>query len=405
MCFAVIPAMAFITSTTLTHSMQRSRAGFQGRSEVVIEVRISRHGSAPNSSWTPSIDLPAGAYISCSPFPTPRYIHTLDILYRYLYGQILGYMLGLLSKGAVMSKVRNYPAYSLDDAIKFTSELWKKERRNKIPRKLVAERLGYSGLHGVALRKIGSMKAYGLLDGTGDEQQVSPLAVKILEAPDGSRDRDDARIAAALKPPLFSEIHEHFDSEPTLENLRYYLISNGFSPEAAAKAANAYLATISVDEKYKGGYNEEGNEPSPAIKVGDYVQWESQGMLQFADPRRIREISPDGQWAFVDGSDTGMAVTELELMERPEVVATPVKQAVDNRPRPRTFVEAQQSSGQPLTNQADSFRDVFSSPEGAVTIQWPGSISKETFDDLSAWLDIVKRKIGRSIKSAGTTGE
>jgi hypothetical protein len=47
-------------------------------------------------------------------------------------------------------------------------------------------------------------------------------------------------------------------------------------------------------------------------------------------------------------------------------------------------------------------QDVFSLAEGAVTIQWPSSLSRESYEDLGAWLDILKRKIGRSVNSTGT---
>lgn len=42
-------------------------------------------------------------------------------------------------------------------------------------------------------------------------------------------------------------------------------------------------------------------------------------------------------------------------------------------------------------------QDVFSLAEGTVTIQWPASLSQESFQDLSDWLAIVQRKIGRSV--------
>jgi hypothetical protein len=45
-------------------------------------------------------------------------------------------------------------------------------------------------------------------------------------------------------------------------------------------------------------------------------------------------------------------------------------------------------------------QDVFSLVEGPVTIQWPAVLSAASFEDLSAWLDILKRKIGRSIAGA-----
>lgn len=43
-------------------------------------------------------------------------------------------------------------------------------------------------------------------------------------------------------------------------------------------------------------------------------------------------------------------------------------------------------------------QDVFSIAEGEVSIQWPASLSPESFEDIGDWLDILKRKIGRSVR-------
>ena len=51
------------------------------------------------------------------------------------------------------------------------------------------------------------------------------------------------------------------------------------------------------------------------VKVGDKVQWTSQGTDQFTEPRKIKSISEDGQYAFVEGSDTGIPVKELSVTE------------------------------------------------------------------------------------------
>ena len=64
-------------------------------------------------------------------------------------------------------------------------------------------------------------------------------------------------------------------------------------------------------------------------------------------------------------------------------------------PRPRTMVDV---SPDPPT----SFRqDLFSLPEGAVTVSWPATISQESFQDVADWLPILERKIKRSVKSDG----
>jgi hypothetical protein len=69
-------------------------------------------------------------------------------------------------------------------------------------------------------------------------------------------------------------------------------------------------------------------------------------------------------------------------------------------PRPLTMVKEMATVGMPTTPPAGLRQDVFSLAEGDITIQWPTIISRESFEDLSAWIDILKRKIGRSVKTA-----
>ena len=44
-------------------------------------------------------------------------------------------------------------------------------------------------------------------------------------------------------------------------------------------------------------------------------------------------------------------------------------------------------------------QDVFPVPEGEISIQWPVSLSPESFEDVGDWLDVLKRKIRRSVKT------
>ncbi len=86
---------------------------------------------------------------------------------------------------------------------------------------------------------------------------------------------------------------------------------------AAKKAASA----ASADEQKDGSPVEEAGTTPPryAPKVGDYVQWEPNGVLQFESPKKITRISDDGEFAFVVGHKTGLPVGEL-LLERTPVV-------------------------------------------------------------------------------------
>lgn len=47
------------------------------------------------------------------------------------------------------------------------------------------------------------------------------------------------------------------------------------------------------------------------IKVGDYIQWEPNGVIFFVKPRKVTGFSPCKQYVFVEGSNTGLPVKEV----------------------------------------------------------------------------------------------
>ena len=53
----------------------------------------------------------------------------------------------------------------------------------------------------------------------------------------------------------------------------------------------------------------------PAPEVGDYVQWTSDGVDQFKPARRVRQIQDRHAW--VDGSQTGIPISEVTVAEPP----------------------------------------------------------------------------------------
>jgi hypothetical protein len=52
------------------------------------------------------------------------------------------------------------------------------------------------------------------------------------------------------------------------------------------------------------------------VNIGDLVQWASEGVDQFNTPSRVRAVQMHDQqeWAFVEGSKTGMPVSELTVV-------------------------------------------------------------------------------------------
>jgi hypothetical protein len=51
------------------------------------------------------------------------------------------------------------------------------------------------------------------------------------------------------------------------------------------------------------------------IQVGDKVQWESDGACRFESPKKVTAISECGKWAFVEGTKTGLPISELHKIE------------------------------------------------------------------------------------------
>ena len=151
---------------------------------------------------------------------------------------------------------------------------------------------------------------------------------------------------------------------------------------------NERLALETTDDfacilpQVKNGEDEDASGATYVPKVGDYVQWESRGSIQFAEPKKVRAISTDGTYAFVDGSPTGLPVAKLSRANAP-----------------LGALQAHESRIQTSPNK-NMQEDVFSLSEGRVVIQWPSPLSAESIQDLKDWLKIVERKITRSTNEA-----
>lgn len=173
-----------------------------------------------------------------------------------------------------MAKVRspNYPTLPLGPALEAMRVAWTKDHRNKMSRAVLAKHLGYTSLNGRALAKIGAVRAYGLIEGSGDELRVSEIAVRALAAPPGSPERQTALNQMALRPSLFAEIRKQFpENHPSRENLVYWLVTQNFTQKAAEKAAQSYLSTMNlaagVADSYNPGDEEDESEEGTDLAV------------------------------------------------------------------------------------------------------------------------------------------
>lgn len=155
-----------------------------------------------------------------------------------------------------------YPAISLKDAIEKAAAVYKADRRNKIPKQLVAEHMGYGGLNGASLGVISAVNKYGLLDGGRDSMWITPRTVDILEREVGDPERAAALRAAAFEPALFRELAESFEGHVSDAALRSYLIAKrDFLPDSAVKLIRAYRDTMAFVDAESGAYDSAPIEP------------------------------------------------------------------------------------------------------------------------------------------------
>lgn len=142
-----------------------------------------------------------------------------------------------------MAKVRspNFPVIDLAVAIDCVTKIYAKESRGKFPQLSAAKHLGYTSINGRSLGMFAALRAYGLLEGRGDDLVLTAEAIALIEAPKDSADRAAALRKAFGGPTMFNRIQEQYPEPPSDETLRWWLIQQGFTADGAEKAAQIFL--------------------------------------------------------------------------------------------------------------------------------------------------------------------
>lgn len=298
-----------------------------------------------------------------------------------------------------------YPSLSLQDAIDAVAKIESQYRTAPVDREVAAKVLGYSGLTGASNTTLAALAHYGLVERAGKgHMRVTPRARAILHAQNAVEKADNLR-AAGFEPDLFRELHERFpDMIPPEDGVVTHLNRQGFNQSAVRPAAKAYLSTLSyLQEMGASGSHGHGaleDAKSGASKggegitygearVGDLINYELNGAIANPEPMRVRALSEDGKWVFVDGSETGLEMDNVIVADRPE------PQAMIDRPTlPLPKKEAAQDALPPGMRKA-----VFPLTEGDVTLIFPEGLSLDGLGDLGDYLDIFLKKERRDKKA------
>jgi hypothetical protein len=282
----------------------------------------------------------------------------------------------------------NYPGVSLKTAVDKISDWYKKDGLVASPRDAAMAHMGFEKFTGDAGRLLSALKSFGLVQEADNRLKLMPRGVEIVARQEGDAKRVKAIQDAAKAPAIYAKLLKAYasglPSDPTLKS--ELIAGEGFNPKAVDEFIRDFRATLKYggisDSKVLESLNQDDDE-NP-IEVGSYVQWESQGVVQFPEPKRVTGLSDDGSHAFVEGSGTGLPVEQLTVVEAP---TTTPRDPIPPKAPPL-----------PIKQSAGVRQDLFSLSEGTVSIQWPASLSPESYQDLAAWLDILKRKIGRSVE-------
>jgi hypothetical protein len=299
-----------------------------------------------------------------------------------------------------------YPAINLAQAIKRTDEFYRAANRNAISFTATANAWDYAIKSSGALTAVAALKSFGLLDeveaGSGRTFKVSSLGLKIVaDKRPNSEERDAAIREAALRPKIHADIWRNYNGSIPIDVELQYRLENDweFNINAIPAVIKEFKETISFakltasDTLSEGDGDTDGEKPPlppPNVKVGDFVQWEPRGILQFKEPRKVVKIDTfdNGHYVFVEGSAVGMPMSEVKL-EEPPPPPDPLKVPLIESPLPPSSGGG--SGGGSVTTMR---QDVFSVDEGDVILRWPTPLSADSLELVKLWLDIVPRKLG-----------
>ena len=296
-----------------------------------------------------------------------------------------------------------YPYINLEASITRAKEFYSKEQRNAANVTVAMQDWGLVPESSNGAQILAALISFGLLqdEGIGDKRRVrltqNALRILLDERPD-SKERVALIKQAALAPKIHQQLWEKLGNNlPSDAQLRHTLLLDwptpfnenavdGFIREYRDTIAFANLSesdTVATEVKDNG--DKTAGESPYVAQVGDWVQWEHNGALGFPEAKKVKGLSPDGGWAYVDGQHGAVPRSEL-LRESPP--ANP-----KNLPDPSLVLRIQS----PPKNAMQEMVVPLANGTTKAVFQWPTTLSKEDVEDLKDSLKMLERKITRPV--------
>lgn len=288
-----------------------------------------------------------------------------------------------------------YPGINLKTAITRARELYEQDKLNSVPITIAVKRWGFKEKSSGGLIATAALKSFGLIkdSGTGKDRrvQISEEARRILldQRPE-STERDETIKQAALKPKIHQLLWKKWGADlPPDDTFSHELIFElNFNENSVKDFIKEYRDTIRFAKLTSSDTLSSNEEDKNEITVGDYVQWESQGVYQFTEPSRVTGFSDEGSYVFVEGTNTGIPFDQLLKVDPP-----PGGKSYEGASVPPINPSFKPAQAKPGMNNATLPLD-----EGPVIIQWPTKMSQESYEDFKTWLDLIARKAKRAVE-------
>lgn len=227
----------------------------------------------------------------------------------------------------------NYPIFGIKTAIERLEEFYKIEKKATVPRDIAVKAWGYTTTSGPALQTVATLIQYGLLDRIGGKNvKISEQGLDIIY-PQSETDKNKAIQQSAQNPAIFKELLKHYaENIPSDDTLKAYLVRReptSYIEKAAKILIKSFRETLDFTNLLSKEYNGK-------VEIGDLVNWESQGALQFPEPKKVKGFSDCGKWVFVEGSETGLPIEEVKLERKAKDMEAIGTQKITTQDKPPT---------------------------------------------------------------------
>lgn len=298
----------------------------------------------------------------------------------------------------------SYPVLNVQKAVEKARALYEREGDYAAPVESVAAAWGYSAKSSGGRQTLATLGYYGLIEvqGDGDARKikVSEIARRILL--DQREDETEKKVLlrrVALNPKVHKAIYNKYPVGLASDNsvVHFLVFDFLFNKEAAHEVLAEFKETAgyiglyepdkTVDKNVSEIHNASAEKPPLDIKVGDKVQWSSQGVDQFPNGATVLGFSDDNLWAFTDQGMSGIPVREMKIMEASPAQTPPAM--------PQHLADIVARSGQntlAIEVKKGSRKAVFPVDEGDVTLIFPENMSADGLAELGQYLNIFLKK-------------